>query len=140
MRRKLAISCTDQAWARLQARARAEGRSASRYAIERALTARPLPRAPADEAEPLVLTAAEQRALVAAVGRIDAGLREGAVTADTLDRLSRRLRVLVTMAMEEWVRTGRTERLLAIAEEQLGQERMPALRAWVRNRERVLHP
>ena len=140
MRRKLAISCTDQAWTRLQARARAEGRSASRYAIERALSARPLPRAPADEAEPLVLSAAEQRTLVAAVGRIDAGLRTGGATASTLDQLGRRVQVLVTMAMEEWVRAGRSERLLAIAEEQLGEERMPAVRGWVRQREPDARP
>ena len=137
-RRKLAISCTDRAWARLQARARAEGRSASRYAIERALTARPLPRAPADGADPLVLSAGEQRALVAAVGRIDAGLREGAATMDTLNQLDRRVRVLVAMAVEEWVRAGRAGRLLAIAEEHLGEERMPAVRAWVRQLERDL--
>ena len=46
--------------------------------------------------------------------------------------------MLVTMAMEEWVRAGRGERLLAIAEELLGEERMPAIREWIRGRERNL--
>ena len=137
-RRKLAISCTEQAWARLQARARTQGKSASRYAVERALTAHPLPRAPAEDAEALVLSAEEQRALVETIGRIYADLQEGGPTANTLEQLSRRMGVLVTMAMEEWVRAGRGERLLAIAEELLGEERMPAIREWVRGRERNL--
>ena len=131
-RRKLAISCTDRAWALLQARA--HGKSASRYAVERALTANPPPRAPADDAERLVLSAEEQRALLETIGQIDVNLRENGPTAGTLDQLSRRVGVLVTMAMEEWVRAGHEERLLAIVEEQLGEERMPAVRAWMRKR------
>ncbi len=137
-RRKLAISCTDHAWERLQARARTQGKSASRYAVERALTAHPLPRTPAEGAEALVLSAEEQRVLAKTIDRIHAGLQEGGPTANALDQLSRRIRVLVTMAMEEWVRAGRGERLLAIAEEVLGEERMPAIREWIRGRERSL--
>lgn len=135
-RRKLAISCTERAWAQLLARAKAQGQSASRFAIERALSTDPPPRAPADDAKRLVLDAGEQRALVEAVGRIDEGLREGGRTTETLEQLRRRVAVLAKMAMEEWVRAGHGERLLAIAAEQLGEERMPELRAWVRKRER----
>ena len=133
-RRKLAISCTDRAWALLQARA--HGKSASRYAVERALTANPPPRAPADDAERLVLSAEEQRALLETIGQIDVNLRESGPTAGTLDQLSRRVGVLVTMAMEEWVREGHGERLLAIVGELVGEERMSAMQEWIRGRER----
>ena len=137
-RRKLAISCTDRDWARVCALARARGLSASRYAVERALTAHPPPRPPADGAARLVLGAGEQRALLETLARVDAGLREGAATMEMLDRLDRRVRVLVAMAVEEWVRAGHAGRLLAIAEAHLGEERMPAVRAWVQRLERGL--
>ena len=131
-RRKLAISCTDRAWEQVRKRAAARHVSASRYALERALTADPPPRAPAGDAEPLVLDAAGQRALLAAVTRIDTGLREGGGTAEMLDQLSRRAGMLVRMAMEAWVRAGHEERLLAIAADMLEAERMPAVREWIR--------
>ena len=132
-RRKLIISCTDRAWAKLRALAKADGRSASRYAIHRALEADPPPRAPADDTERLVLDVDQQRALLAAVGRIDEGLRADNPTVATLSRLG----VLVELAMEAWIRAGHGERLLAIAEELVGDERMPAVRTWVRARERA---
>ena len=130
-RRKLAISCTGGVWARLQARATARGRSASRYAVDRALSADPPPRAPVPDAEPLALDAAEQRALRDRVARIEEGLGEGGPAAERLAQLERRVSVLLTTAVEEWVRAGHGERLLAIAEDVVGEERMPAVRAWV---------
>ena len=131
-RRKLAISCTDGAWERLQARAAGRGQSASQYAVERALSADPPPRAPVPDAEPLVLGAAEQRALHDRVARIEAGLGEGGPAAERLAQLERRVNVLLTMVAEEWVRAGHGERLLAIAQDVVGEERMPAMRAWIR--------
>ena len=131
--RKLVISCMDREWAKLRAQAKARNRSASRYAIDRALEADPPPRAQADDPERLVLNADQQRALLAAVGRIDEGLRADSPRAATLNRLGE----LVALAMEAWIRAGHGERLLAIAEELVGDERMPAVRAWVRERERA---
>ena len=131
-RRKLAISSTDGAWERLQARAAVRDQSASQYAVDRALSADPPPRAPVADAEPLVLGAAEQRALHDRVARVEEGLGEGGPAAERLAQLERRVEVLLTMAVEEWVRAGHGERLLAIAEHVVGGERMPAVRAWIR--------
>ncbi len=119
---KHSLSCTDDEWERIGARASRRGVSSSAYVVECALAVDPAnPGARASVAE-------EIQALLETVGRIEervSGLTPE--TAPVLESLTSRIAFLTRRAMLEMIREHRDEDLVALLAIQFGEDRARAL-------------
>ena len=129
--RKFSISCTDSEWTRIKLAAEQAGaKSAARFIVDRALNV-DLPVPGEDTPEKLVLDPGEQRGLVDQVAEIEKNLYDGPVPEALLEQVQRRVAFLLRAFVEDLVRAGQDELVVATAREVLGHEAVPAVRAWV---------
>ena len=128
------ISCTPAEWERIRERAAAEGKSMSRYVVDRALTREP--RDPEKGAQ-LVLGADEQRALCDAVTRLAAEM-SGQMFQDAAGspNMANAVRVLFETKLDEMTRRGRYAEMKALLDEVFDAERAERIGAAVYERNR----
>jgi hypothetical protein len=129
--RKFSISCTDIDWTRIKLAAEQAGaKSAARFVVDRALSV-DLPVPGENTPEKLVLDPGQQRGLVDQVAEIEKSLRDGPVPEALLEQVQRRVAFLLRAFVEDLVRAGQDELVVATALEVLGHEAVPAVRAWI---------
>ena len=128
------ISCAPSEWERIRERAAAEGKSMSRYIVDRALTREP--RDPEKGAQ-LVLDADEQRALCDVVTRIAAEMSERMFQdAAESPNMANAVRVLFETKLDEMTRRGRYAEMKALLDEVFDAERAERIGAAVYERNR----
>ena len=128
---KFSISCTDTEWTRIKLAAEQAGaKSTARFLVDRALRV-DLPGPGEDTPQTLVLDAGEQRGLLDQVAKIEKSLRDGPVPEALLEQVQRRVAFLLHAFVADLVRAGQDELVMATAHEVLGQEAVPAVRAWI---------
>ena len=78
-----------------------------------------------------MLGAEAQQALLDKLTMIEAGLRSGPVPEELLAQVQRRTAFLLGAFVAELVQAGREDVVVATAEEVLGEDAVPSVRAWI---------